>query len=226
MLVLGLETAAAQAGVALGDAHGVRASVHLVNEGRHAEALAPAIDFVCRATGTSLNSVTAVAVDVGPGRFTGLRVGVATAKAIAFAGGVPAVPVSSLEALAYAARLSARQILSVIDALSDEVYYQTYIAVGDGVSAMSEPALGRPDALAEHLSRTAEPTLVIGDGGIRYAELFRASNHVEVAAASFQYPTASALVEIATRKLLRNEITPGEDAQILYLRNPSVHSKG
>ena len=202
-MILGIDTATAQAGVAIGGADGIRTSYHLVNEGRHSESLAPAIEFVLRQAGVQLKDITGVAVDIGPGLFTGLRVGVSTAKAIAFAQNVPTIPVSSLEILGYAARLSPRKVIPVIDALSDEIYF------GDG-------ELGSPQQLAARVEQLHEDVLLVGDGARRYAELFAHMKHVEIGGAALQYPSASALVEIAAQR------SPG-NAEILYLRKPYVH---
>ena len=83
MIILGVETATGQVGCALGGYEGVLASFHAARGRRHAEVLTPAIEFVCRQARIEMKEISAVAVDVGPGLFTGLRVGVATGKAIA-----------------------------------------------------------------------------------------------------------------------------------------------
>ena len=83
MLILGIESAGTQVGCAVGGHEGVLASAHSGRGRRHAEALAPQIDFVRRQAGIRLSEIGAVAVDVGPGLFTGLRVGIATAVAMA-----------------------------------------------------------------------------------------------------------------------------------------------
>ncbi len=225
MLLLGLDTATAQASVALGGLDGVRASFHLVNEGRHAESLTPAIEFVCRQTGTELRTVSAVAVDVGPGLFTGLRVGLATAKAISFAHGVPTIPVSSLEVLAFSARLSSRKIISAIDALSGEVYFGTYVAESGGVRQLDGPLLATSQDFAAVVGNLTEQVIVIGDGARRYSDLLTHMSHVRIADLGMQYPNAESLVEIAARRAVRHEFTSAEDVQILYLRKPYVHSK-
>ncbi|HYI12984.1 MAG TPA: tRNA (adenosine(37)-N6)-threonylcarbamoyltransferase complex dimerization subunit type 1 TsaB [Thermoanaerobaculia bacterium] len=222
-----METATAQAGVALIGSGGIRASFHLLNEGRHAESLAPAIEFVCRQTRTDLKDVTAVVVDVGPGRFTGLRVGVATAKAIAFAGNIPIVPVSSLELLAFPVRLGKRKIVSVIDALSDEVYYGIYEpdSIGGGVRMVAEPVVATPQDLVMRIRAMDEEVLIVGDGGRRYAEAFAGLNHVEIAPAGLQYPSATSLVEIGEIRASRGELMSAADVQIFYLRKPYAHLK-
>jgi tRNA threonylcarbamoyladenosine biosynthesis protein TsaB len=226
MQILGLDTATPQAGVAIGGPDGVIASFRLVNRGRHAETVAPAIEHVCRMAGTTLDAITELAIDVGPGLFTGLRVGIATANAIAFARGIPIIPVSSLEILAHAARLTSRRIVSVIDALSGEVYFASYRSEGTGVRALTEPRLATPDAVAAELAALEEDILVVGDGAQHYAERFASSgNRITVAGASFQYPSAANLVEIATARSLHGEFAPGADVQILYLKKPYVQEK-
>src|SRR5579872_3893136 len=100
MIVLGIETATAQVGCALGGHEGVLASFHATRGRRHAEILAPAIAFVCEQAEVKISEISAICIDVGPGLFTGLRVGVATAKAMAQARRLPMVSFSSLDLLA------------------------------------------------------------------------------------------------------------------------------
>ncbi len=85
MLILGIETATTQVGCAIGGHEGVRASAHHTRARRHAETLVPMIEVVASHAEVSLDELGAIAVDVGPGLFTGLRVGIATAKAMAYA---------------------------------------------------------------------------------------------------------------------------------------------
>ena len=106
MLILGIESATIQIGCAIGGHEGVLASAHSAKGKRHAENLAPAIEFICSQAQVELSEIGLVAVDVGPGLFTGLRVGIATAKATAFALRVPMIGVSSLDLLAFPIRFS------------------------------------------------------------------------------------------------------------------------
>jgi tRNA threonylcarbamoyladenosine biosynthesis protein TsaB len=102
--ILGLDTATATAGIAIVDEHGrVRAEARHATESRGADLLV-AIDRVCREAGVSPADLHAIAIGAGPGSFTGLRIGMATAKGIAFAAGRPLWAVSSLAALAEDAR--------------------------------------------------------------------------------------------------------------------------
>ena len=144
MLVLGIESASDQCGCALATEAGVIAEARLALPRRHAEALAPQMKFVCEQAGVALRDVEAVAVDCGPGLYTGLRAGLATAKATAAALGIGVVPVGSLEALALGAVLDARPgktVLSVLDARRGEVFWAWYrLAPGSGGEAPSAAA--------------------------------------------------------------------------------------
>lgn len=144
MLVLGIESASDQCGCALATEAGILAEARLALPRRHAEALAPQMRFVCEQAGVSLGDIGAVAVDRGPGLFTGLRAGLATAKATAAALGIDIVPVGSLETLAYGAAGVARPgetVLSVLDARRGEVFWAWY-RVAAPASGPSPPVAG------------------------------------------------------------------------------------
>ena len=89
MLILGIETATEQVSVAIGGHEGVLAMFEVCRGRRHAETLIPSIEFVCKQANVEMSEFGAIAVDVGPGLFTGMRVGLASAKAIAQALRVP-----------------------------------------------------------------------------------------------------------------------------------------
>ena len=143
MLVLGIESASDQCGCALASDGGVVAEARLALPRRHAEALAPQMRFVCEQASVTLGDVDVVAVDCGPGLYTGLRAGLATAKATAAALGVPVVPVGSLEALAFGARpRPGDTVLSVLDARRGEVFWAWYRCVD---VPPASPAAARSD---------------------------------------------------------------------------------
>jgi tRNA threonylcarbamoyladenosine biosynthesis protein TsaB len=108
VLILGITTSTNQVGCAIGGHEGVLAQVHSARGKRHAESLAPSIDFVRQQARIDLDEIGCVAVDVGPGLFTGLRVGIAAGKAMAHALRVPMVGVASLDLVAFPVRWSPR----------------------------------------------------------------------------------------------------------------------
>ena len=148
MLILAIETSTPQVGVALVDYDGVLASFHANRDRRHAETVVPAVEFLFRQAGVGPSDLGAVAVDVGPGLFTGLRVGLATAKTMAQSLRIPMVGVSSLDLLAFAARMSDRRIVATVDARRGEVFAATYRRVHGGVQRLTEPVVASPDEVA------------------------------------------------------------------------------
>lgn len=222
MLILGLESATAQVGCAVGGHEGVLASSHSARGKRHAENLTPAVEFVCRQARIELSEISCVAVDNGPGLFTGLRVGVASGKAIAQALRVPMIAVSSLDLLAFPLRFTGRRIAAVIDARRGEVFWAFYRQVPGGVQRVSEPAVGSPDELAAELLASPDETLLAGDGAIRYAERFNERSDVEVAGGDHAYPSARSLVQLAHAKALREDWVRPQEVELFYLRKPDA----
>lgn len=218
MLILGIETAAAQVGCAVGGHEGVLASFHAARRRRHVEALAPAIQFTCAQAGITLDELGAIAVDIGPGLFSGLRVGVTTAKTLAQALRLPIVGVSSLDLLAFPVRFSSRLIVPVIDARRGEVFYGFYRQVPGGVQRLAEYSLGRPDDLVSELVARGEDALLVGDGAVRYADELDDVTGGEEASMSNAYPSAADLVQLAHPRAMREEFVPASEVEPLYLR--------
>ncbi len=222
MLILGIETATPQVGVAIGGHEGVLAQAHSARGRRHAETLTPSIDFVRRLARVELQEISCVAVDRGPGLFTGLRVGIAAGKAMAHALRVPMIGVSSLDLLAFSVRYSSRLIVAAIDARRGELFSAFYRQVPGGVQRITEARCGTPDDLASDLLAASEEVLLVGDGALRYAEAFEGITKVELADHGLAYPSASALVQLAHAQALREEWVKPWELQPLYLRKPDA----
>jgi tRNA threonylcarbamoyl adenosine modification protein YeaZ len=178
VLVLALDTATPTlvAGVARWSAEDGAAVLaeHAVPSGnRHAELLTPAIQAVLADAGVSMGDLDAVVTGLGPGPFTGLRVGVVTAMTLADARGLPVVGVCSLDAIGSGERTV------VTDARRKEIYWATYAADGSRLTGPSvdkpadvtlpEPVLGDPDFAAVRLGRTVVPAEVTTAGLVRAA---------------------------------------------------------
>jgi tRNA threonylcarbamoyladenosine biosynthesis protein TsaB len=167
MLVLGLETSTARSSVALVDTDRVVASASLGVARRHGEFLAPAIAFCLEQAGIEVDRIHGVAVGVGPGLFTGLRVGLATAQTFAAARQLPVVGLSGLDVLAFRARYSRRAICAVLDARRGELFWAFYRTAPGGVQRDSEPVVGRIEQLTAEIEAYGDDVLVIGDGADR-----------------------------------------------------------
>jgi tRNA threonylcarbamoyladenosine biosynthesis protein TsaB len=222
VLILGISTSTTQVGCAIGGHEGVLASVQSARGKRHAETLAPAIDVVRQQAQVGLSEIGCVAVDLGPGLFTGLRVGIATAKALAHALRVPMIGVPSLDLVAFPVRWSPRLVVAAIDARRGELFVASYRQVPGGIQRLDDYRVSSPDDLATDLMATRDEVLLVGDGAMRYAELFGPLTEVELADQGLAYPAASSLVQLAHARALREEFVNTWDLEPLYLRAPDA----
>ena len=222
MLILGIESATQQVGCALGGHEGVLASAHSTRARRHAETIVPQIQFVARLARIELRDVGCVAVDLGPGLYTGLRVGISSAMAVAYALGVPMIGVSSLDLLAFAVRHTNRVIVAAIDARRSELFYAFYRQVPGGVQRVSEAQVGTPDDLASELIATSEEVLLVGDGARRYSEVFAGLQKTDIAEQDLAHPSAASLVQLAHARALREEFVKPWELKPIYLRAPDA----
>ncbi len=170
MITLALTSSTALVGVAIAnvDDGGLLAERSILTDRRHAEEITPMLAAVVAQAELSIADIERIVVDVGPGRYTGMRVGIATAKALAFALGVPVVSITSLDLIARAAReLDAHDgpIFAVIDARRDQVFAQE----ADDAGLVGDPLVLSPADLVDRLPPDA---LLVGDGADRYADQF------------------------------------------------------
>ncbi len=204
--------------MAIGSDDQIIGQVQLARPQHHAEHLAPAIEYLLDQLDVSLDQLSGIGVGIGPGLFTGLRVGVTTAKVMAQALRIPLIPVPSLDLLAFEVRYADRLVVPALDARRGEVFYSTYRQVPGGVQRLSEYEVGTPaDVCAELMARTEE-VLLLGDGALRYREEFAELERAEFGPASLSYPSASALVELARAKFQREDFAQPRDVHPLYLR--------
>ncbi len=198
MRVLALDTATDRATAAVLDGD---AAVERGSEARGAAArdVLALVDAVLREAGLALRDVDGIAVGVGPGSFTGLRIGIATAEALADGAGLPVAGVSTLQALLHHAPDGA---VAVLDARRSEVF-----AEGPDVVA----AAYRPAELA---ARLPAGTVVVGDGALRYRETFEEAGASVPAEAALHHVRADAHAALA--RFDGSRPTP------LYLREPDA----
>jgi tRNA threonylcarbamoyladenosine biosynthesis protein TsaB len=222
VLILGITTSTMQVGCAIGGHEGVLAQVHSSRGKRHAETLTPSIDFLRTQARVDLSEIGCVAVDIGPGLFTGLRVGVASAKAMAHALRVPMIGVASLDLLAFPVRWSPRLVVAAIDARRGELFTASYRHVPGGIQRLSEHGVSTPDDLAGDLEATGQDVLLVGDAGLRYREAWADLGQVELADQGAAYPSAASLVQLAHARALREDFVQPWELEPLYLRRPDA----
>lgn len=222
MLILGIETATEQVSVAIGGHEGVLGLFEVTRGRRHAETLVPAIEFLCRQADIEIEEFGAIAVDVGPGLFTGMRVGIAAARSMAQALRIPMIGISSLDLLAFPLRLSDRVIASVIDARRGEIFYAFYRQVPAGIQRVSEPRVGRVDDLVADLLDRGQDVVCVGDGALRYRAEITDGLRVEFAEQYLGHPSAAPLVQLAHAKAMREDWVHHSLLAPMYLRRPDA----
>jgi tRNA threonylcarbamoyl adenosine modification protein YeaZ len=198
-VLLALDTATQSVTVALHNGERVVAESSTVDPLRHGELLAPAIASVLREADASVDDLTGIAVGVGPGPFTGLRVGVATARTLSAVRDLPVYGVCTLDVVAFAVH-SAGPFIVAIDARRKEVYWARYERPTQRVG---EPAVSRPADVGAAL-----PTA--GYGAVLYPEAF--PDRIDP-----DYPRAADLAAM----VVSGAVTP-LPPDPLYLRRPDV----
>jgi tRNA threonylcarbamoyladenosine biosynthesis protein TsaB len=204
--------------VAIADGGAVLGAVSLAGGRRHAEQLAPAIRYLCDELDVSLAHLAAIAVDVGPGLFTGLRVGVTTAKVMAQALRVPVVGIPSLDLVAYPLRYTNRLVVAVLDARRREVFSASYRPVPGGLQRVTDYEVRAPGELLADLESGPDELLLAGDGLAAYRDEFSMLDHAELAGADHASPSATALVELASARVEREDFQSPSELRPLYLR--------
>lgn len=207
MLLLGFDTATPAVTVALHDGDHPLAQLVTVDAHRHAELLAPAIAKVIADAGAERGDLTGIAVGVGPGPYTGLRVGVVTAKVLSAALGIPAYGVCSLDVIAADVESGGRFLVAT-DARRRELYWAEY----DETGRRSGPDVGPPASIP------GRELLAAGEGPMLFPE-FLPNGRWPV------YPAAATLCRVAIAELAAGQrgLLPAEP---LYLRRPDAREPG
>ena len=203
-MLLAFDTATPHVTVALHDGSSVVATFESEESMRHGEMLAPGIEHVLASAGTTVASLTGIAVGVGPGPFTGLRVGLVTARTLALTREIPVYGICSLDILAAEAMdAGLSEFVVATDARRKEVYLAAYA----GGRRVHGPEVIKPEDAATGVT-------VVGRGGALYPDHFPAL-------AGPEHPSAAVLCDVVVNR--RFEIL---DPDPLYLRRPDAAEPG
>lgn len=219
MKILGIETATGGSSVALVDDREAVAFASRGGRTGHEGFLVPAIDFCFTQAGWQPEQLDAIAVDIGPGLFTGIRVGIATAQGLAAMLGVPVMPATSLDALAVRAATRHRHIWSVVDVRRGEVAVAGYQPVPGGAVMDSPPELVSHDHLRGILASDPRDVLVVGDCGVLPPAVLRGMHRVKTGMP--RYPSASAIAQLVAGRAEQGEFSTS-DIRPMYMREPDV----
>ena len=231
--VVAIETATETVGVAVRTASGVQAELTLTGRRRHVETLTPALTHLLAQTDLAPADVETVAVDVGPGLFTGLRVGLAAAKGLAQSLGIGVIGATSTDILCAGAAAAGLRglVLSCVDARRGEVFAAVHeVEVAGPLPAVHDERLPlglyAPEALVAALGQFAgEEVHAVGDGALRYADVLREVPGLDPDTPGLTFPPPAALLDLARARIAAGEPPVGPAAVVpLYMREADAVS--
>ncbi|MDR1159925.1 MAG: tRNA (adenosine(37)-N6)-threonylcarbamoyltransferase complex dimerization subunit type 1 TsaB [Syntrophomonadaceae bacterium] len=225
MLILALECSTSVAGVALLKDGVIIKEIFSNYKKNHSETLLPVIDRSLNECQYVLQDLSAVAITIGPGSFTGLRIGLATAKGLCTASGLPLIAIPTLEVLAHNIAYNSLWAGTILDARKNQVYMCVYdVSGGEPVPLAPVNAVAPEIFVANTLELLSiygeHKIMLLGDGAITYRKLFESSFHQRmiIAPAHLLWPRAAALAELASVKFTKNEFENIDLLKPLYIR--------
>lgn len=220
MNFLAIESATPASSVALGDGRNLAAMAVQVDRRGHVGFLGAALEFCFNQSGWTASDIDAVVVDIGPGLFTGIRAGIATAQGFAAAVGVPLISAISLDALAFRAATGRRRIWAVVDARRRQMAVAPYRPVPGGVVKDGGPELVGYEEFRAMLVSDPADVLLVGDHAGLPEDVLRGLHRVRTGRP--RYPSADMLLEIAAMRAARDEFVGPDEVRPMYLREPDV----
>lgn len=199
MKILGFDTTTTYLTIAVLDEEKVLARVHEESGLNHCSLLMPAIDKVLKKARLKLKDLNGIAVSIGPGSFTGLRIGVSTCKALSLATGISVVSVPTLDVIAFNYKDEADYIAPLLDAKKNKVYSAFYQGAKKDLKKISGYMLTDIDNL---ISSITYPIVFFGDGVMKYREYMKAKNpFVKFSQNIDWYPRAEVVAKMGLEKL-------------------------
>ena len=224
MLILGLDTSTPMAGMGVVGLNGTLAELNISFGTDYSEKLLASIKYLLNSVNLSVNDLSGFSISIGPGSFTGLRIGLATIKGLAYASGKPVVAVPTLDAIAWQFGHSRYPVASIIDAKKKEIYVALYEAKKNDIRRITPYLAMPPQGLPKIIKNK---TLLVGPGvGVFKKEL---SNILKDKALfltdGFSYISGEVVARIGLRKLLAGEIENIEKLEPLYVRESDAQLK-
>ena len=215
MKILVIDTSSMAASVAVIEDNKLICEYTINTKKTHSQKLMPMIENMLGLSDLNVREIDAIAVCEGPGSFTGLRIGMATAKAIAHVNDIPVIGVNSLEALAANMNLCDKKICSILDAQRNQVYTGRYQYEGTKLVEIKEIGIQQIDELLEELAQSGEQWILVGEAVYKYEDKIREISNIEIPAASNNVTKAGSLCSVAKVKF-----DEGKDIFDCYTVNP------
>ncbi len=220
MKLLALDSSSIVATAALVEEEKVIGEIIINHKKNHSEKLMPIIDELLDEVEVQIEDVDAFGVCIGPGSFTGIRIGISTAKALAQVGNKPLIGISTLEGLVFNLPYCKGVICPILDAQRDQIYTALYKWEGNQLFSIEEDqAIGAKEWIDKIKDRN-EHIHLVGDGVTKFAPLFqeKLKDKVSIAPPTVRMPRASSIAALAMEKIQRGEITEYKEVAPNYIR--------
>ena len=220
-LILAIDTSTDSIGVGLGTEREMLASRVIGSSAKpeHLEKLVPTIETLFKDAGVRSSDTTLVAVVVGPGMFSGLRVGIATGKSLAQAWNIQMVPLNSLESLATASR--SKGTIAAIKARRNEIYWAAF---EQDALRITEDSVESPDSLLSWVRESKQQWNLIGNAAEKFPQLQHKSDLQIVEGCSS--PEPKVMLDMALQNFQSVASVPWQEISPIYLREPDAVAQG
>ncbi|WP_027339453.1 tRNA (adenosine(37)-N6)-threonylcarbamoyltransferase complex dimerization subunit type 1 TsaB [Halonatronum saccharophilum] len=205
MLILSIDSSTSSGSVSLVSKEGIVGEMLLNLKRTHSQRLMPQLITLIESCGYKVKDLDGIGATLGPGSFTGIRIGLTTAKTLAQSLEIPIVGVSNLEAIAYSLRYSSAYLCPMIDARRERVFTALYKG-GENLELQREEAIMELDDLLEVLKEIKSKIYFIGEGANLYQEKISSKiNEANFVSSTFNNPRPAIVGELARAKLLAGE---------------------
>ena len=226
MKILGIDTSTMAANVAVLEDDKLICEYTINTKKTHSQKLMPMIENMLKLSDLEIKDIDAIAICVGPGSFTGLRIGMATAKAMAHVNNIPLIGVNSLEILGTNMDLCNRKICSILDAQRNQVYMNKYILEDNKIKELEEISIKPIDELLEELSSSDEQWVLVGEAVYKYKEKIESISNITIPSPANNITKASSLCLVGRDKMLANEdVYNCYDINPMYIRKSQAEEQ-
>ncbi|MGL4796854.1 MAG: tRNA (adenosine(37)-N6)-threonylcarbamoyltransferase complex dimerization subunit type 1 TsaB [Paraclostridium sp.] len=204
MKILGIDTSTHSTSICVLDNDKLICEYTVNTKKTHSQKLMVMIESMIKESDLHIKDIDVIAICIGPGSFTGLRISMATAKAISQVRNLPIVAVDSLESLAFNINYSDKIIYSMLDAQKNQVYIGKYRFEDSKLKKLEEISVVKIDELIEEISNINEDVIVIGEAAAIYKDKFKEIQNITIASPSNNISKASSLCTLAITKYENN----------------------
>lgn len=204
MKVLGIDTSSMATSICVIEDNKLICEYTVNTKKTQSQKLMPMIENMLNISDININEIDLIAICEGPGSFTGLRIGMSTAKAIAHVKNLPIIGVNSLEILSGNMNLCDKKICSILDAQRTQVYYGKYKFENNEIVELQNIDVIEIDELLQELSNSNDEWILVGEAVYKYEEKIKEINNISVASSSHNVSKASSLCYIAMNKYNKN----------------------